>query len=86
LFGIVFVHGVEMLAGVDWDDRSLAIAGFSLMVGFGSLFVEPKTMAAMPLYISLLLSQPIIVGVVALMILTAILPGGSRVAKPVAGE
>jgi len=81
LFGIVFVHGVEMLAGVEWDERSLAIAGFSLMLGFGSLFVEPKTLAALPLYVSLLLSQPIIVGVVALMILTALLPGGARVAK-----
>jgi xanthine/uracil permease len=75
LFGIVFVHGVEMLAKVKWDERSLAIAGFSLMLGFGSLFVEPKTLAAMPLYVSLLLSQPIIVGVVALMLLTALLPG-----------
>jgi xanthine/uracil permease len=75
LFGIVFVHGVEMLATVKWDERSLAIAGFSLMLGFGSLFVAPKTLAAMPLYVSLLLSQPIIVGVVALMLLTALLPG-----------
>jgi xanthine/uracil permease len=81
LFGIVFVHGVEMLAGVDWDERSLAIAGFSLMLGFGSLFVEPKTLAAMPLYISLLLRQPIIVGVFALMVLTGVLPNRARAAK-----
>jgi xanthine/uracil permease len=80
LFGIVFVHGVEMLASVDWDERSLAIAGFSLMLGFGSLFVDPKTLAAMPLYISLLLSQPVIVGVSALTVLTAVLPGGARAA------
>ncbi len=78
LFGIVFVHGVEMLATVNWDERSLAIAGFSLMLGFGSLFVDPKTLAVMPLYVSLLLSQPIIVGVVSLMILTAALPGRLR--------
>jgi xanthine/uracil permease len=83
LFGIVFVHGIEMLAHVDWDERSLAIAGFSLMLGFGSLFVEHKTLAALPLYVSLLLSQPIIVGVAALMILTAILPGRTRIEKPV---
>jgi xanthine/uracil permease len=81
LFGIVFVHGVEMLAGIKWDERSIAIAGFSLMLGFGCLFIDPKTLAALPLYVSLLLSQPIIVGVVALMLLTALLPGGSRVAK-----
>jgi xanthine/uracil permease len=81
LFGIVFIHGVEMLAGVDWDERSLAIAGFSLMLGFGSLFVDPKTLAAMPLYVSLLLSQPIIVGVAAMTVLTAILRGGARPSK-----
>jgi xanthine/uracil permease len=82
LFGIVFVHGVEMLAGANWDERSLAIAGFSLMLGFGSLFVDPKTLAALPLYVSLLLSQPIIVGVAALMILTALLPGRNQIDKP----
>jgi xanthine/uracil permease len=87
LFGIVFVHGVEMLAKVDWDERSLAIAGFTLMLGFGSLFVEPKTLAAMPLSVSLLLRQPIIVGVFSLLVLSAILPGGRRIArkgKPIA--
>lgn len=81
LFGIVFVHGVEMLAKVHWDERSLAIAGFSLMLGFGSLFVEPKTLAAMPLFVSLLLRQPIIVGVTSLLLLTAILPGGRKIAQ-----
>lgn len=81
LFGIVFVHGVEMLAKVDWDERSLAIAGFTLMLGFGSLFVEPKTLAAMPLFVSLLLRQPIIVGVFSLLVLSLILPGGRRITK-----
>jgi xanthine/uracil permease len=80
LFGIVFVHGVELLAKVDWDDRSLAIAGFSLMLGFGSLFLEPKTLAAMPQFVSLLLRQPIIVGTTSLLLLTAILPGRRKAA------
>lgn len=80
LFGIVFIHGVEMLAKVEWDERTLAIGGFSLMLGFGSLFLEPKTLAAMPQYVSLLLRQPIIVGVAALLTLSAILPGGRKVA------
>lgn len=80
LFGIVFVHGVEMLAKVDWDERTLAVCGFSLMLGFGSLFLEPKTLAAMPQFVSLLLRQPIIVGVTALLALTAILPGRRKAA------
>jgi xanthine/uracil permease len=81
LFGIVFVHGVELLARVDWDERSLAIAGFTLMLGFGCLFVEPKTLAAMPLVISLLLRQPIIVGVFSLLVLTVVLPGAGRAVR-----
>jgi xanthine/uracil permease len=81
LFGIVFVHGVELLSKIDWDERSLAITGFTLMLGFGSLFVDPKTLAAMPLFVSLMLRQPIIVGVFALLVLTAILPGGKKIAK-----
>jgi xanthine/uracil permease len=82
LFGVVFVHGVEMLAKVEWDNRSLAINGFSLMIGFGCLFIEPKTLAALPLTVSLMLRQPIIVGVLSLLVLGAVLPGRARRSKP----
>jgi xanthine/uracil permease len=75
LFGMVFVHGVEMLAEVDWNERQLTITGFSLMLGFGTLFIEPDVLKQFPLVVGLLLSQPIIVGVASLLILTAILPG-----------
>jgi xanthine/uracil permease len=78
LFGIVFLHGVEMLAKVDWDHRSLTIAGFSLMTGFGTLFVEPRTLAQLPLFVNLMLRQPIIVGVFSLIVLGIVLPGGRK--------
>lgn len=78
LFGMVFVHGIEMLSKVEWDRRNLTIAGFSLMVGFGCLFLEPPTLAAMPFFLSLILRQPIIVGVFSVVVLGLILPGGSR--------
>jgi xanthine/uracil permease len=77
LFGMVFVHGVEMLAEVDWNERQLAITGFSLMLGFGTLFLEPEVLKEFPLVVSLLLKQPIIVGVASLLILSAVLPGRS---------
>jgi xanthine/uracil permease len=80
LFGMVFVHGVEMLSEVKWAERQLAITGFSLMLGFGSLFIDPEVFKALPLVVSLLLKQPVIVGVASLMILSALLPGGSRAA------
>jgi xanthine/uracil permease len=84
LFGMVFVHGIEMLAEVEWTERQLAITGFSLMLGFGSLFIEPEVLKGFPLVVSLLLKQPIIVGVASLLILSAILPGrpSSAVAPP----
>jgi xanthine/uracil permease len=81
LFGMVFVHGVEMLAEVEWTERQLAITGFSLMLGFGSLFVSPEVFKAFPLVVSLLLKQPVIVGVTSLIILSALLPGRSRVVE-----
>lgn len=82
LFGMVFVHGVEMLGEVEWTERQLAITGFSLMLGFGSLFIEPEVFKAFPLVVSLLLKQPIIVGVASLLILSALLPGRSRAVAP----
>jgi hypothetical protein len=48
------------------------------MVGFGSLFIDPKVLDAMPLTVSLLLRQPIIVGVATLLLLTLLLPGRER--------
>jgi len=84
LFGMVFVHGVEMLAEVEWTERRLAITGFSLMLGFGSLFIDPEVFKALPLVVSLLLKQPVIVGVASLMIFSALLPGRTRaVASPI---
>jgi xanthine/uracil permease len=75
LFGMVFVHGVEMLGEADWNQRQLAITGFSLMLGFGTLFLEPEVLNEFPLVVRLLLKQPIIVGVASLVIVSAILPG-----------
>ena len=43
LFGIVFMHGVHMLANVDWDDRKFMVAGLAVLVGLGGLFVSPKS-------------------------------------------
>ena len=82
LFGMVIVHGIEMLAEVEWNERQLAITGFSLMLGFGSLFIDPEVFKALPLVVSLLLKQPVIVGVASLLILSALLPGRTRAAAP----
>jgi xanthine/uracil permease len=78
LFGIVFVHGVEMLAQVDWDERQLTITGFALMLGFGTLFLEKDVLDKLPLLARLLLGQPIVIGVAAMLLLGLVLPRPRR--------
>ena len=73
LFGIVFMHGVHILAQVDWDDRRLACAGLSFLVGLGGLFVSPEALAAMPLTLRLLLQQPVISGGLTLVVMHTLL-------------
>jgi xanthine/uracil permease len=69
LFGMVFMHGVQMLSKVDWNDRNFIAAGLALLVGLGGLFVSPETMQAMPLTVRLFFQQPVISGGLTLVIL-----------------
>lgn len=75
LFGIVFMHGVHMLANVEWDDRKLIVTGLAMLVGLGGLFIAPETFAAMPTFLQLLLKQPIISGGLTLVVLYSLLCG-----------
>jgi xanthine/uracil permease len=73
LFGMVFMHGVHILAQVEWDDRRLIAAGLAFLVGLGGLFIPPPAMEATPLMLRLLLQQPVISGGVTLVVLHALL-------------
>jgi xanthine/uracil permease len=73
LFGIVMVHGVHLLAEVNWTDRNLIIAGAALMTGLGGLFVSPEVLKEMPLIIQLVLKQSAVTGGITLLILYALL-------------
>lgn len=72
LFGIVFMHGVQTLNMVKWNDRSRIAEGLALFVGLGGLFVSPETLHAMPIFARLLPAQPISGGVT-LAVLSALL-------------
>jgi xanthine/uracil permease len=84
LFGIVFMHGVQMLAKVRWDDRKFMAAGLALLVGLGGLFVSPEVLQTMPLMARLIVQQPVISGGLTLVILHSLLcsippiPGGGH--------
>ncbi len=73
LFGIVFMHGVHILAQVEWDDRQLACAGLSFLVGLGGLFITPEALNAMPLTLRLFFQQPVISGGLTLVIMHSLL-------------
>ncbi len=73
LFGIVFMHGVQMLGKVDWDDRTFMVAGLAVLLGLGGLFVSPDALQAMPLTVRLLVQQPVISGGLTLVILHSLL-------------
>jgi xanthine/uracil permease len=73
LFGIVFMHGVHMLANVDWDDRKFTVAGLALLVGLGGLFVSPEVLQTMPLMVRLIVQQPVISGGLTLVLLHSML-------------
>jgi xanthine/uracil permease len=82
LFGIVMMHGIHMLAKVEWDDRQLMAAGLALLVGLGGMFVSPEALSVMPLYVRLFLAQPVISGGLVLVILHVVLCG-DRLKQPV---
>ena len=77
LFGIVFMHGVHILAQVKWDDRQLIAAGLAMLVGLGGLFIAPDVLAEMPLAAQLVLKQPVISGGVLIVVLHLLLCGRS---------
>ena len=77
LFGIVFMHGVHILAKVKWDDRQLIAAGLAMLVGLGGLFIAPDVLADMPLAAQLVLKQPVISGGVLIVVLHLLLCGRS---------
>src|SRR5258708_28818963 len=57
LFGIVMMHAIQHLSVVEWDDRNLIIAGFSLLLGVGGLFVAGEAYQELPLGGRILLKQ-----------------------------
>jgi xanthine/uracil permease len=73
LFGMVFMHGVHMLANVEWDERKFMVAGLALLVGLGGLFISQDALQGMPLLARLVIQQPVISGGLTLVMLHSIL-------------
>jgi xanthine/uracil permease len=58
---------------VDWDDRKFMVAGLSLLIGLGGLFVSPEALQKMPLMARLIVQQPVISGGMTLVLLYSLL-------------
>jgi xanthine/uracil permease len=69
------MHGVHILAKVDWDDRKFIVSGLALVVGLGGMFLAPDVLAQMPLLVRLVITQPVISGGLTLVVLHALLCG-----------
>jgi xanthine/uracil permease len=78
LFGIVLMHGVHILAKVDWDDRKFIVAGLAMLVALGGMFMAPEVLTQMPLLMRLVITQPVISGGLTLVVLYALLCGTPR--------
>jgi xanthine/uracil permease len=75
MFGIVLMHGVHILAKVNWDDRTYIVAGLAMLVALGGMFISPEVQQQMPLLVRLVATQPVISGGLTLVILHALLCG-----------
>jgi len=75
LFGIVLMHGVHILAKVDWDERKFIVAGLAMLVALGGMFMAPDVLAQMPLLVRLIITQPVISGGLTLVVLNTLLCG-----------
>lgn len=73
LFGIVFMHGMQTLSKVSWNDRTLIAGGLALLIALGGILVPQDTLQSLPFLARLFLQQPIISGGMTLLILTALL-------------
>lgn len=69
LFGVIMMHGIEIMAKVKWDERALTIGGLSLLVGLGGLFIDPAVFGEFPLFLQISLKQPLVSGGVVLLVL-----------------
>jgi xanthine/uracil permease len=82
LFGVVMMHAIQHLTAVEWDDRTLLIAGFSLLLGLGALFVGGEAYQAMPLAVRILLKQSVVIGGIPLVVLHALLNRDQPLQRP----
>ncbi len=72
LFGIIAVSGIQMVSKVVWDELNLVVAASSFIVSLGTMYLPAELTAVLPLAIQSVVTQPMLVGVVMLIVLNLI--------------
>lgn len=82
LFGMIFMSGVEMLGKVHWTQAKLMVAGLSFTAAIGCMFIPAESTQTFPTIIQSAIGQPLILGTVLLLVLSALLDhSGSKDAQ-----
>ncbi len=69
LFGIIAVSGIQMLGEVEWDEFNMMVAAPAFIVSLGTLFLPPEIVAALPDSAASVATNPMMVGVLLLLVL-----------------
>lgn len=72
LFGIIAISGIQMVSKVKWDELNLAVAGSSFIISLGTMYLPAELTAGLPLAIQSVVTQPMLVGVVMLIVLNTV--------------
>lgn len=66
LFGVIAASGLESMSRVKWDQLNFLVFGPAFLLSIGGLFITEPTLAAFPLVVRQILTQPLFTGPVLL--------------------
>ncbi|CQR55048.1 uracil-xanthine permease family protein [Paenibacillus riograndensis] len=72
LFGIIAISGIQMVSKVVWDELNLVVAGSSFIISLGTMYLPAELTQNLPLAFQSIVTQPMLVGVVLLIVLNTV--------------
>lgn len=72
LFGIIAVSGLQMLGRIEWDELNMAVAAPAFIFSLGTMYLPPAVVARCPGFLQAIVTQPMLVGVVLLVVLNTV--------------
>ena len=78
LFGMIAFSGVQNLKSVEWDDLNVLTAAVPYIIAIGTMFLPGDFTAMLPTAVQSIITQPMLVGIILLVILNAVNNMGIR--------